>query len=82
MKRVIIAIVMTFATFTAHAEIVGMMLTKAEVATTIMEANPIAGPKEIDACYSAMKNDGFYRISSSKVRIVCTKNNLTRVWTE
>ena len=85
MKKVIIAfitVIMAIAVNTANAEIVGMMLTKQEVATTIMEANPIAGPKEIDACYDAMKHDGFYRIHSSKVRIICTKNNLTRVWTE
>ena len=85
MKRVIIAIIMTImAVFAniANAEIVGMMLTKQEVVNVITEANPLAGPKEIDRCYEAMKNDGFYRISSSKVRIICTKNNLTRVWVE
>ena len=85
MKKIIyIALTIVMAVFAniANAEIVGMMLTKQEVVNVITEANPLAGPKEIDRCYEAMKNDGFYRISSSKVRIICTKNNLTRVWVE
>ena len=85
MKKVIItivAIIMTMFANIANAEIVGMMLTKQEVRNTVVEAIPIVAPAEIDNCYAAMKNDGFYRIYSSKVRIVCTKNNLTRVWTE
>ena len=78
----IIAVMTMFVNTAAHAEISGMMLTKQEVTTSIMEAIPIVNQKEIDNCYAAMKNDGFYRIHSSKVRIVCTKNQLTRVWTE
>ena len=70
----IIAIVMAFATFTAQA------MTKAEVESYILDTVPGAGPKEIDACYAAMQHDGFYKIHSSKVRIVCSKNELTRVW--
>ena len=84
MKKLIaiIAIIVTIFSNTASAEITGMMLTKAEVQKSIMEAIPIVAPAEIENCYAAMKNDGFYRIHSSKVRIVCTKNQLTRVWTE
>ena len=67
---------------TAQAEITGMMLTKAEVATSIMEVNMLAGPKEIDACYDAMKHGGLHTIYSSKVSIYCTKGDLTRVFAQ
>ena len=82
MKIIIIALAIVMAVFNtpAKAEITGMMLTKAEVTSVIMEAIPIVNQKEIDNCYAAMKNDGFYKIHSSRVRIVCSKNELTRVW--
>jgi hypothetical protein len=58
------------------------MLSKQEVVNSIMEVNPVAAPKDIEACYNAMKNDGFHRISSSKVTIYCTKNELMRVFAQ
>ena len=84
MKSIMIAIIATVMFFanTAEARIEGMMLTKAEVVNTIMEVNPIAGPSEIDKCYDAMKNGGLYTISSSKVSIYCTKNELTRLFAQ
>ena len=84
MKIIIIALAIVMAVFNtpAKAEITGMMLTKQEVVNVITEANPLAGPKEIMACYDAMKHDGFYRIYSSRVTIVCTKNELTRMWAQ
>ena len=83
--KTIIAIIMTIMfgfNTAAKAEITGMMLTKQEVVNSIVEVNPLAGPKDIDLCYEAMKNDGFHRISSSKVTIYCTKNELMRVFAQ
>ena len=84
MKKIIyiaLTIVMAIAN-TAEARIEGMMLTKQEVVNSIMEVNPIASPVAIDKCYDAMKNGGLYTISSSKVSIYCTKNELTRLFAQ
>ena len=78
----IIAIVMTTIANSASAEIGITMPTREETARIVIEAIPIASPAEIDKCYEAIRNDGFYKIYSSKVRIVCTKNEITRVWAQ
>ena len=85
MKKILIALVamvMTVMFNTAAAGVTGMMLTKQEVVNAIAEVNPLAGPSEIDKCYNAMKNGGLYTISSSKVSIYCTKNELTRLFAQ
>ena len=83
MKKIITAfiiIAMSMVVNNASAEITATMMTKQEVTTSIMEVIPMVSQKEIDSCYTAMKDDGFYRIHSSRVRIVCSKEQMVRVW--
>ena len=80
MKIIIAVIAIMFGAANANAEIDITIPTYAEVTKMVIEANPIASLQEIDSCYTAMKEGGFYKIHSSKVRIVCSKNELTRVW--
>ena len=78
----IIAVMFGFANNAQATEFQFQFITKEQVAKNIIETIPVASPKEIDICYDAVKNGGFHRIANSKVQIICSKSEMTRVWTE
>lgn len=81
---IIIGIVVAVSVFnTTNATEIGIVMpTKAEVAKMVFEANPVAGPTEIDRCYAAVKSGGLHTISSSRVSIYCTKSEVIRVFAQ
>lgn len=74
MKRVIIAIVMTFATFTAQA------MTENEIADYIRSTVPGATAFDARMCADSWAHGGSFMVKSYDITLQCEKNRIVKDW--